>query len=434
MKARLSLTLMALLLLIMGACTDSSLKKTGEKLLSTVPSDVDYVGVVDVEEFIKTTASKIKDHRSVVPSDGLETILARIADTTVHARLDSLLAGKTGVDLTCAVLFESDGHMWITHPLGDPQTLHDYMKRTGREMEKMADGLYVGRQIAATDDQVWILVGDTAATVNAADIERFRRLNENQSMMASPFAAQLTAFKYDYTDLWKLNRLWRQLGDQADRARMFAAFMMDDVKYMSFTADLTPGSFVARGSFLNSKYKEAKCNLATGRLSSHDFDDLCPTSQATAGIALDQKLVKNLLNGLKTFGMSVPKATEAALKNLDGPIVMATDADNNTIVRISCKKDKEESVATAVSATATLCGIDDANLRVTTGEGNVLVSYNGGPQTGVTTDILGDMLDDAWIGMAASRDYYEAIAPCKRLALFLTPKGSTLQVVFRAMF
>lgn len=429
MKIRLIILLSLAMALITGACSRSKDQDTAKELLSNVPGDAAYAAVINVNSLVTSTGGKVKDATVIEPSKTLRKLIPAVSgDSVPSAHIDSIFAGKAGVEFSCFVVFENEGNLWLAAPLADPNKTKSYLGRNGYKLADVGEGLLAARDVVLDDDRIWVSLKDSVA--NASAVDSFKRLNSEQSMMASDYSDRLVSLESDYIDLWDSNILWRTLGPSADRARMISAFMFEDARYASFSADMSEKEIIAYGRFLNSEFKEAKCNLATSKLSSRDFAVLGEKAQAVAGVSLDSKLMKNIMKAVGAFGATLPKSTSEALSSIDGPLVMASDEDNNIIISISCKKGKEQAVVNAIDGLMMIFGNDPA-MRMTTKEGSVLISFNGGPQSGTQTRKLGDQLDGAWLGIAFSAGYFPRIEPVKDLSVALVPAKSTVEFRIR---
>ena len=428
MKTRLILTVALFLGLLMGACSDSGDRQTAKDLLATIPGDAAYVAVVNTDALVTSTGGKIKDKTVVEPSGTLRKFLDRINRRETSAHLDSLFAGKGGIEFSCFALFENGGNMWLIAPLADATKTESYFKRRGYPLQQAGDGLLCAEDIVFDKTHIWVSLKDSAA--NAAAVDAFKRLNKEQSMASSDYADKLTALENDYIDLWDSNILWRTLGPSADKARMISAFMFAEVRYASFSADMSETSIIANGRFFDSSFKDAKCNLATSKLATRDFNILGDKAQAVAGLSIDSKLMKNLVRAAGIFGAALPPSVQEALENIEGPMVAASDEANNIIFTIPCKKGSEQTIVKAVDGLSFLLG-NDPGLRMTTKEGAVLISINGGPQSGEPIARLGEKLDGAWLGLAFSAGYLPDMKPITDFSVALVPTRSSLEFRIR---
>ncbi len=423
MSSRLLSAVSILLLLISGACSNSRQQETARELLATVPSDAAYTAVINIDRLVSSTGGKVKDHTEIEPSAMLRKFLGKIESPVMSAHVDSILAGKAGVDFSCMVLFENEGTLWLTAPLADAGKTKAYLGRNGYDLQPAGDGLLSAREVILNENQIWITPSDSVANAGAADT--FSRINSEQSMLSSDYADRLTEMTEAYIDLWDITLLWKTLGSKADQARIITAFTFEDVHYASFTAEMTQNSLTANGRFLDSEFKDADCNLATGKLEARDFDILGDKAEAVCGLSIDSKLMKNVIKAVSAFGGAVPPKTADALKNIEGPLVMASDSDNNIILSIPCKKGKEESVVNAIDALTLILG-NNPGMRMTSRPEAVLISFNEGPQSGVPAKKIGEKLDGAWLGLAFNSDYYPRIEPVKNVSVALVPVRSSV--------
>lgn len=432
MKIRLLLAVTLVVMLLSGACTNSEKQQTAKELLATIPGEAAYTAVINTEMLVKSAGGKVKDATVIELPDSLRLLInKRFGKPGSKIIPDSVFAGKAGIEFSCLALFADEGNLWLVAPLADPQKTKEYFGKNGYNLQSAGEGMIAGRDVVFDDQHIWVSLKDSVA--NAAAVEGFRRLNSEQSMLVSKYCDELVSLKNGYIDLWDSNVLWRTLGPNASNARMVSAFMFEDGRYASFSADMKGRSVTATGRFLNSDFKDAKCNLATGKLSADAFDVLGDKAQAVAGIMLDSKLMKNIVKAVNTFGGAMPPSTAELLSDIEGPLVLATDELNNLMISVPCKKGKEQKVADAVNGFALLLG-NDPGMRLTTNDKNVLISFNGGPQSGMPIRKLGEKLEGAWIGMALSGEYYTGLQPVKELSVALVPSGSTLEFRVKVNF
>ncbi len=424
MKTRLLLTVALVVTLLLGACSDSENRQTAKALLATIPGDAAYTAVINTESLVTSTGGKVKDKTVVEPSETLKKLLGETLSPSLKTNIDSLLAGKGGIEFSCLALFADEGNLWLVAPLADANKTKAFLKGSGYALQSAGEGLLTARDVVLDDSHIWVSLKDSAA--NAAAVEGFKRLNSEQSMLESKFSDELTSLKMTYIDLWDSNVLWQTLGPSAGKARMVSAFMFEDGRYASFTGGVTEKSLTATGRFLNSDFKNAECNLATGKLKASDFDLLGEKAQAVAGISLDAKLMKNIVKAISAFGGALPPSTEELLSNIEGPLLLGSDEANNLIISVPCKKGKEQSVENAINGLTFLLG-NDPGMRMTTKDRSVLITVNGGPQGGQPIKQLASKLDGAWLGMALSGDYYTGLKPIKELSVSLIPTDSTLE-------
>lgn len=428
MKNRILLVLTALVLVLAGACSEDNGSRTAKDLLAHVPSDAAYTAVINFEKLVSSTGGKIEKATVVEPSETLKKFLNNIDNPISSAHIDSILAGNAGVEFSVMVVFENEGNLWLAAPLTDPNVMKGYLTRNGYELKSVGEGLLAARDVVVDEDRVWLSLKDSVA--NAGAIDTFKRLNIEQSMMSSKYADRLTDLKETYIDLWDSNILWRTLGPSADRARMLSAFIFEEARYASFIANMSEKAIEAKGRFLDGEFRDAKCNLATSKLTAKDFDILGTKAQAIAGIALDSKLMKNITKAVGTFGGSLPKSTAEALSSIEGALVVASDEANNIILSVPCKKGKEQNVVNAIEGLMVFMG-NDPGMRMTTKEGSVLISFNGGPQSGLQISRLAEKLSGAWMGLSFSAGYFPKIEPVKNLTIALVPAKSTLEFSIR---
>lgn len=306
------------------------------ELLATVPSDASMVAVVNIKAIIGDTGSKV-DGAKVDPSKQLSEAIAGITDQKKAERLKALLDGKSGIDLSCAIIFMEGMDVYAHGNLADPEAFRTMIESESGEKFTSADGVESCGNTAVEGNRFWIRLSHRNS-IESNIVKRFTGLDKSQSILSVSGIESLADTEHDIAGWANAAALINASSagfSQKAMARMAIEAVFADAQSLNFTADFDKGEFETELSVLNSKGKPAKFLYPLEKINTKTIADANVSGSLVVAAAISKKAIAKFQKDAGENSVSMMKEYARLIGCLDGTCVIVADEKGNVSGRIS---------------------------------------------------------------------------------------------------
>jgi hypothetical protein len=328
---------LAICVAFLAACTKDD-KGDVSTLLATVPSNSGSVCVIDIKSLCESTGAKVKDNK-IENCELLESMLGMSAESSKAAGY--LKDGKSGMEITYAVVFSKGYNTYLTGLLSNPDDFKAMLKEcAGSEFSSESDVDLAG-SVAVKGNQYWI---SFAGDVSASDVKEFSSLSERQSFLSDDYADALlksdkmAVFVADIQSMINVSDLGVK---NSATLRMAMASVFKDAAYLAGDLDIEKGNVKIAVSVLNSKHSVAEFLLPIGKIDVATIKSLGGTADDVVAFACPNALVTKIITTATNLGL--PSNMFDGLKSIDGTIAIVSSAPAESLSMIVQTNGKGES-------------------------------------------------------------------------------------------
>lgn len=386
------LYLLPVLLIMLASCS-----KNQSEILDTVPSDTNWVAMVDLKALVSDLAKG--GHAD------LESAISSVTNVSgIDAKWRFMLSEDSGADFSGPlVAFEYQRASVVSFYVKDAGKFRNGMEQTIGAPLQEEDGILAGddNTVFMKGDQVWLAT--EYPEVSPADIMTLSRLPEDKSIASSPLADMLT-----HGDNISLVVNLNNFLAFERRSQMLKNLLFDDAAYMVSYVNFEKEKFISETSILNSKCKPAPLSLSLSEIDVPALKSYTGRGNVFLAAGLDGKALSGLLGSFANAGM--PSDMVGVIGSLDGNAVVSADFDSefssSSSFGLLLTFANGEVAAQASQVVGILLGNGDFNAEIDI-EGNVC-SVISGPQTGTSASEIASYFKDACIGLAIMPSAFEA--------------------------
>lgn len=305
-------------------------------LLATVPSDASMVAVINIKAIIDDTGSKV-DGAKVDPSKQLSEAIAEVSDPKKAERLKALLDGKSGVDLSCAIIFMEGMDVYAHGNLADPEAFKTMVESESGEKFTTADGVESCGNTAVDGNRFWIRLSHRNS-IEPNIVKRFTGLDQSQSILSGSGIESLADTGHDIAGWANAAALINASPagfSQKAMTRMAVEALFADAQSLNFTADFDKGEFETELSVLNSKGKAAKFLYPLEKVDTKTIADANVSGSMVIAAAISKKAIAKFQKDAGENSVSMMKEYARLLGCLDGTCVIVSDDKGGVSGRLS---------------------------------------------------------------------------------------------------
>ena len=362
-----AIVFLSLLLFVVTSCKKGTVDVSD--LLTTVPSSAGGVVILNLENLIEDTGSKIKDHE-IIPGKELEQCMEKMTNLN-RKDLEIFFDGRTGIDPKAAVLFYDSNRAFITFVLYDENKFCEFVEsQANGKFEETASGVKVLGNTAMKGTQAWICLTN-GKTLDSDAIASYANLKSSQSFLVTEMGERLLTEENDIRGWVLLGAYLDSMLDRSQRIMftMGAGFLFENAESVAFKADFKKGELKAEAEILNDKYKPAKYQLPMDKVDVATLKKLGDTCDGLMAFTINPELVKKFEKIGTSFGGSLFGDIGQALKNVDGTVGVIANGDNKSVAGIvTTTGDISQELKDMISENMGAVSIDGKYLQFKKGE------------------------------------------------------------------
>ncbi len=409
------LGLMICLMGIMGiqSCSSDS-SSDARSLLETVPADADVVAIVNVEQMLTKAGCKVKGSKIELSSD-LQKAIESMKDTATRRQIELITSGEAGVSPRAVCIFYGT-RLFLTGHLEDPTAFKTYVEKETGSPFSQDNGANVNGNIAYIGNQFWI---GMPGLPDGADLVRYTKLSEKQSMAGHKGADELVSMKEDISGFGFISTLLGTTGRNRAQVSMAMAALFENASLLGFQGNMKDKSIELEGKLLNADAKPAKFLLPTGKIDVSTVEKVGQKAESLLAAQIPSSLTEKVVKMFASFGGGLPESISAPLLEISGTSVVANGPEGVTAL-----------ISTAKAPTSSLVElVGQLSGEVATVEGNSIV-LNKGKQPGGALDIaaVAKEFKGAMVGFATDAQVIPNKDVKMTSVLTLVPEDGTLVV------
>lgn len=339
--------------MVFQACSSGKAADAGE-ILSTVPSDVSMVAVINSQQLLEKAGCKV-DGDKISPSKELLAAVLQIKDEKVKNFVSTLVGGESGIDASVIVLFREGYNTFLTGIAADPAKFKATIEKHAGSKFTAKDGIDIAANVAVADNRFWVNM--TGNSVDAGDIRHFKSLSSSQSFLQNSYAQNLTSIVKDVECWGNLNGLLNTAGlDFQTKATYQVALqtIFEDPSAFTLSINADKGEVSAQAFVLNSKGKNAKYLLPSDKLDVTAISSIGGTADMLMAIDVPGKLIEKLKKETESKAPSIFGVYLQQLGCVDGTFAIAypTTSDKGDFKGIISTSGKDVSALTSFLSSA----------------------------------------------------------------------------------
>lgn len=418
-KGFASLLSALMLVLLLPGCSGNSSDSIRE-LLSTVPDEASMVTAIDIKKAIEDNGGKIDGDKVTLPEEAQKKIKQLSAGQ--QKELQTVLDGNSGILMEGVVAFMTD-RLYITGLLADAKKFQSWAETNLKENFDEEGDFKVSKGLAFNGKQFWMTL---ESSIDADRLDAMTRLKESESWLSNKYSEQLIENKDFIRGTVSMPGIMTFMrNEQALQLNLALNILFKDARNLAFSAGMDKEKIVITGEVLNEKFEESKFLLPVSKLSKDDINALESHGQIIAAINLSSSLMEKIDKAAQSFGGNLPPQLLSLFSSLDGPAVIATDAQQNAIegYLTLAKKgaDTEALMQSLKSSGMTNVNVDGSRLRF----------YQGNPPTGISTGEAAPAFNGAMAGVYFTGDFTSHfIKGSKSASLMFMPQGDKIKLVY----
>ena len=324
----LPLAVVAMFMMVMSACSDSS-NSDVESLLKTVPQETSGVVVVDLGRMLDKVGIEVKDGELVLPAK-----LKEAMGKDVAAKFGKL----KGVKADALVVFMHRKKVVVTGYVSDQEVFRSYVKDElyddGGEWNAAEDNLDVYKKIAVRGDQFWYVTEGVSTTT----ILGWAKLKETESLYANnKLVAAICAEPKDISIFYDIDRV-KNLGgldvDQVMAMTMMQEILVRDMAYVSGWVDFGKEEVVAEMRCYNTKFEAAEYVVELDKIDASLLGKLPKSSNFVMAFGADSKMWATLCSAFSEAMASLTGDSQKdviiekvinTVRGLDGTVIAGAE-------------------------------------------------------------------------------------------------------------
>lgn len=286
------------LALMLAGCSKDSNGDVAE-LLKTVPADAGTVVAVNAQGIAEKAGCKVKDGKMELPP-AFASSLASMNDASARKKIEMLLDGESGVEITSFVVFQRGYHTYLTGLLSDPGAFKSFLKSSDAKYDfKDTDGIECAADMAIKGNQFW---SRSVGNIDPLDVKEMAELPENRSFFSTGYAERLTEGGYDVRGLLDMAKLSSGGVVKQAQTQMALQTVFSDAAYLGFSIEFKKGEADVEAAVLTSGFKPAKCNFPLAKIDTDAVKTIAATGNEAIAIGASDKLVEKVSAMLSQTG------------------------------------------------------------------------------------------------------------------------------------
>lgn len=301
-----------------------------ESLLSTVPSDVSAVTVIDLRSVLEKAGCKI-DGDKVVPGKEILSAVSTTRDKRIRSAANFLFGGESGIDPSVAAIFIDSFNTYLCGFVADTEKFKALAEKEYLEKFTAAENIEKCGNIAMQGNRFWMCVSSTN-TIQTDAVRHFTSLSENQSFLSSKGAERLKKLDHDL-ELWAdikalLNSTDADFNTKA-MANVAIEGMFADASQIEGKLDFLKGKMEISLDVVNSKGDKAKFLYPVAKIDPDVVKAVGASGNAVFAAAISPKMIEKLKEETSGKGTSMLGIYAMALSCVDGTCAVSISNEGN---------------------------------------------------------------------------------------------------------
>lgn len=429
MKKYSLLNIICCLLLCVGAfsCSKSDSADV-ESLLSTIPSDVSAITVIDLRSVLEKAGCKI-DGEKIVPGKEILSAVATTGDKRLHSAAELLFGGESGIDPSVAALFIDGFNTYLCGFVADTEKFKAAAEKEFLEKFTSSDNIEKCGNIAMQGNRFWMCVS-SRNTIETNSVRHFTTLSENQSILSSRFAEKLRKLDHD-VELWAdikalLNATGADFNSKA-MASVAVESMFADASQIEGELDFLKGKMEISLGVVTAKGDKAKFLFPTAKIDPEVIKSIGADGDAVIAAAISPKMIEKLKEETSGKGMSMLGIYAMALSCVDGTCAVAVGGEGNL----------KGIISTDGSSTSSLSEMLSMISVRTENKGKQLLISKGTPSGTINPADIASEMKGAMLGVALSPKGKFGASPLnadkiRNVTLLVVPKDKSVMLKITA--
>lgn len=405
MKKTLRLLFAVIFISLMSACSDDKAEQA-ETLLTGVPADAEWAGVIDLESAMK--------HLGLDKEKGEKLPLDRLSAFNLPA------VRPDGVRTTVAVAFGKGSKVYLTGFLDDSEAFKGAMEKVMSarfQREGNVDICSGGGECAAVcGDQFWVWIHGSA---DAGEIRNFVAQTRGMSFLSRKGADELASLNHDVQLMGEAALIFKMTGsgmsDDLSSALLINA-IYSDPKWVNLWADFSKEGLTMDAGFINGSGRPAEFNLPLKKIDAGVATQAAPSADMFFAANIPAAAVEKMR---KSLGAFIPFDN---LEGLDGTLAVAAGEAEKSISGVVATNGKN--IAGLTEFINELSPVD------TEVKGNLLFFHTSGTVSGpVNTAVYAKKFSDSYMAgiFKPSKNHYNPTGT-KWVELRVYPSGGTARL------
>lgn len=380
MKAKLLISLVALLAIILPSCSSGESADAGD-LIATVPSDASIVAVANLKTLSEKADVKNLDDNSM-------------------GMIGLLCNPENGIEPSVAVVFNVGYYTYVSGIAADPAKLKAAVEKKNNVKFESQEGVDIAGNTAVSANQYWVNLSGNY--IDPREVKHFSTLDKTQSFLSNPQSDALCKFNKDIEGWANIAGLLNTANTDFQQRAIVQAVLQttfEDAGNLAFSIDFQKGKAVIETDILNTKGKPAKFLFPTETIDIKTVESVGSTTDILAAIAVPNKLITELIKQTSSKGVSMFDIILKSFSGVDGTTAIAMNQNGSAMSGTISTNGQNMSAITQLLAQQNIKTVlDGNNIRVTQGTltGNSKVAelakeFKGamlGVATGSTNEII----------------------------------------------
>ncbi len=325
MASRLTLMAVVVAMLVAGCKKDS--KADLDDLLKTVPAEAGMVVSYNLANIAEKAGCKIDGNTIELPAE-LATFVGEINDPIFRQRIETLLKGEAGMELSNQVVFAVGNHVYITGLLSDPEKFVAFLSSDDKPIKMdEKEGVKYSSDAAIIGNQFWLIA---EGEINPLDIKSMSELAENKTFFSTDYAKRLADDDYTLRGIISTSSPLIGGGNFSKQASqmMLLQMLFSDAAYIDFSVEFEKEKVSMQASVLNSKYKAAGYNFPVAKVKSDVVKSIAGSGSFGFAVEADGKFVEKVEALLSQLG-AVGQLYANTISPIDGTVAFVGDMNAN---------------------------------------------------------------------------------------------------------
>lgn len=394
------------LIMMLGACSDDKSAQTAD-LLSSVPSDAEFAGVLDLESTMSHLNIKERGGRLELPAELRKTVGHDLAD-------------MQGVCPSVVVMFSRGSKFYVTGYLDDSKDFKAHMEQRTKgkfasdgnvDLMQCADGSWVG----VCGDQFWVV---SKGTPDSDELRRYASQKKSASVLSKSVYEQLLAEGSDFRALGDITALTGLLPigyEQKMTAGLVLNALFSNASLISLHCDFTTEEIALTAQMLTEKGQPAPFTLPLSKIA----PSLVQQTALTANMIMAAGIPADVIDRLaKSFGNVIPAE---ALKGIDGTVAISEGTTEHSSSGVMQTSGQNLSNLTAL--------VNEIGKMTTNIDGGVL-SFKSSEAVNGKLDVTAASkeMKDAYVAVFANMEALEKGSKFSTMKFLVEPSGSSVKL------
>lgn len=319
--------MLALVALIFQSCSTDKAADAAD-ILSTIPSDVSLVAVINTQSILEKTGCKI-DGEKITPGPELNNAIAGIKDIELRNILTAIANGESGIDPSVLVVFREGYNTYLTGNVANTAKLKKFIEDNTKQKFNSSNGIDFASNTAISGSRFWMNLEKNY--IDESDIRHFNTIDESQSFMQNAYASNLASVKADvegWANIMGIANTGKFDFQQKATFQMAIQMLFDNPSAITFSVNSSKGLIETRASVVDSKGKTSKFLLPSDKVDVNTIASIGGTADIVAALSIPGKLIETLEKETNSKAPSMFAIYLRQFKGVDGTAAFASTGEN----------------------------------------------------------------------------------------------------------